>query len=160
MPHLLFRGVAPEQVRSISGPLVSELAAICRCPEDDIMLECLLTTALFGGETVPSYPFVEVAWFDRGAAVRDAAAACIDRHVRALGVPELEIAFRRYERESYYANGKPLGEPSPESEELEAARSENKRLKDELRKARMAIQSKADSSAQRMSSRLYDALRE
>lgn len=109
MPHLLFRGVDPEQVRAISGPLVAELAAACRCPEDYVLLECLHTTALFGGKVVPSYPFVEVAWFDRGTAVRDLAAACIDRHVRSLGMPELEIAFRNYERESYYANGKPLG---------------------------------------------------
>ncbi len=162
MPHLLFRGVTPEQVRSISAPLVAELASVCRCPEDYMMLECLHTTALFGGEIVPSYPFVEVAWFDRGAEVRDLAAACIDRHVRSLGVPELEIAFRNYERESYYANGERLGESAeePAKRDAQALLEENKRLKDELHKARKAIQSKSGVSGSSMSSKLYDALRE
>ncbi len=162
MPHLLFRGVNPEQVRAISETLVAEMAAVCQCPEDYIMLECLHTTALFGGKVVPSYPFVEVAWFDRGAAVRDLAAACIDRHVRSLGVPELEIAFRNYEKESYYANGKSLGEPAAETVERDAESllGENKRLKDELHKARKALASKSAGMGSSMSSRLYDALRE
>ena len=162
MPHLLFRGVTPEQVRAISAPLVAELASVCRCPEDYILLECLHTTALFGGEIVPSYPFVEVAWFDRGTAVRDLAAACIDRHVRSLGVPELEIAFRNYERDGYYANGERLGESAtaPEAQDAEALLAENRRLKEELYKARKAIQSKSAGSGSSMSSKLYDALRE
>jgi len=161
MPHLLFRGVSPEQVRAISGPLVAELASACQCPEDYIMLEYLHTTALFGGEIVPSYPFIEVAWFDRGEAVRDRAAACIDRHVRSLGVPELEIAFRVYERKSYYSNGERLGEePDGESAELHSLREENKRLKDELQKARKAMIAKPSGSVSNMSSKLYDALRE
>ncbi len=162
MPHLLFRGITPEQVRTISGPLVEELAVVCRCPEDYFLLECLHTTAIFGGEIVPSYPFVEVAWFDRGAAVRDLAAACIDRHVRSLGVPEFEIAFRNYERESYYANGERLGEPvaEPAERDAESLLSENGRLKEELRKARKAIQSKTAGASSNMSSKLYDALRE
>ncbi|QTH40334.1 DUF1904 family protein [Cohnella sp. LGH] len=162
MPHLLFRGVNPEQVRAISETLVAELAAVCRCPEDYILLECVHTTALFEGKVVPSYPFVEVAWFDRGTAVRDLAAACIDRHIRSLGVPELEIAFRNYERESYYANGKSLREPAAESveRETESLLEENKRLKDELHKARKTLASKSAGMGSSMSSKLYDALRE
>lgn len=163
MPHLLFRGVTPDQVRTISVPLVTELASVCQCPEDYIMLECLHTTALFGGEIVPSYPFVEVAWFDRGAEVRDLAAACIDRHVRSLGAPELEIAFRNYERESYYANGERLNKESegqPTTPNVEALLAENKRLKDELHKVRKTLQAKSASQSLSMSSKLYDALRE
>jgi len=166
MPHLLIRGISPEQVRSISRPLVEELAAVCDCPEDYIMLECLHTTAVFGGEIVASYPFVEVGWFDRGREVRDRAAACIDRHIRSLGLAEAEVAFRQYEKLNYYANGKSFAdeadaEPAAGTGELEALRAENRKLKEELQRARKtAAQSQASGSGSRMSSKLYDALRE
>jgi len=161
MPHLLIRGVSPEQARAISRPLVEELAAVCDCPEDYIMLEVLHTTAVFGGEIVPSYPFVEVSWFDRGREVRDRAAACIDRHIRSLGLPEAEVAFRNYEKASYYANGVSFAEePASEPDELETLRAENRKLKDDLQKARKTAQAQMAASGSRMSSKLYDALRE
>ncbi|MFC5471428.1 DUF1904 family protein [Cohnella suwonensis] len=158
MPHLLIRGLPHEGIRSVSRSLVAELAEICSCPEDYILLEALHTTAIFGGETVSSYPFVEVNWFDRGAAVRDAAAACIDRHIRSIGIAETEIAFKVYEEDAYYANGKRLRTPSVELEsEIQALRAENDKLKEDLTKARKGL---AASAGQNMNSRLYDALRE
>lgn len=159
MPHLLIRGVSPDGIREVSRDLISELAVICECPEDHLLLECLNTTAIFGGNIVPSYPFVEVNWFERGPRVRDLAAECIDRHIRSLGIPEAEIAFRRYEPDAYYANGRRLTETTGEAggEALKALQAENQRLKDELFKARKAIQTGSGPS---MSSKLYDALRE
>ncbi|QJD84421.1 DUF1904 family protein [Cohnella herbarum] len=156
MPHLLIRGVSPEQIRSISKPLVAELASHCQCPPDHILLECLHTTACYDGEIVPSYPFVEINWFERGQSVRDQAAECIDRHVRSLGIAEVEVAFRTYEANSYYANGIKLSVNG----ELQALQAENQRLKDELNKARKALQSNQTNSNSYMSSKLYDALRE
>ncbi|BBI35354.1 DUF1904 family protein [Cohnella abietis] len=161
MPHLLIRGVAPEQIRTISQSLVAELASLCQCPSDYIMLECLNTTACFDGEFVPSYPFIEVNWFDRGTLVQDQAAECIDRHIRSLGIPEAEVAFRIYESSNYYSNGRKLSEPLPNEDEsgaIQAVLSENERLKDELQKARKALLNNQTSS--QMSSKLYDALRE
>ncbi|MFC5406993.1 DUF1904 family protein [Cohnella soli] len=158
MPHLLIRGVSHEGIRSVSRALVAELANICECPEDYFVLEALHTTAFFGGEAVDSYPFVEVNWFDRGLAVRDAVASCIDRHIRSVGVTEAEIAFKVYEEDAYYANGKRLGASDAEREaELLALRTENGKLKEDLAKARKAL---AAGSGQNMSSKLYDALRE
>ncbi|RKP44286.1 DUF1904 family protein [Cohnella endophytica] len=159
MPHLLIRGVAPDGIREVSQALVAELAVICQCPEDYIVLECLTTTAVYEGQFVASYPFVEVNWFERGPRVRDLAAECIDRHIRSLGIPEAEIAFRRYESDGYYANGRKLSETEGEAnkEALQALQSENQRLKEELLKARKALQTGSGPS---MSSKLYDALRE
>jgi hypothetical protein len=159
MPHLLIRGVSPDQIRTISKSIVAELAGICECPADHILLECLNTIAVFDGEIVPSYPFIEVNWFDRGEKVQDQVAECIDRHVRSLGVPEAEVAFRLYEADSYYANGVKLS-AAHEKGVMKALQEENKRLKDELQKARKALQSSQASAATHMSSRLYDALRE
>jgi hypothetical protein len=159
MPHLIIRGIAPEIVRTISKPLTEELANVCQCPLDYFVLECLHTTALFDGEIVPSSPFVEVNWFDRGQAVRDLAAECIDRHIRSRGIVEVEIAFRIYEENSYYANGTKLA-ATEEDETTKALRAENQRLKDELAKVRKTLQAQQTNSASQMSSRLYDALRE
>src|SRR4051812_24626220 len=108
MPHLIVRGIPSEALLSISEALISELADLCQCPPDHILLECLPTTAVFGGRIAPSFPFVEVSWFDRGKEVRDQSASCIDKHIRSAGIAELEIAFRTYEKESYYANGDSL----------------------------------------------------
>ncbi|MFD0674041.1 DUF1904 family protein [Cohnella sp. GCM10027633] len=162
MPHLLIRGVDPDRLATVSEALVAELADISACPPDYIVLECLHTTAVFGGGRVASYPFVEVNWFDRGAEARDRAAACIDRHVRSLGIEEMEVAFRLYAPEAYYANGKRLGEPTPEEAGAAALAEENARLKDELGKARKALQNAVlgGASASSMSSKLRDALRE
>ncbi|WP_239618528.1 DUF1904 family protein [Cohnella mopanensis] len=157
MPHLLIRGVTPEQVLKISQPLVAELALLCQCPADHILLECLHTTACFEGEIVPSYPFVEVNWFERGQSVRDQAAACIDKHVRSLGIAEAEVAFRTYDADSYYANGIKLSSTVTDDGALQALQAENQRLKEELNKARKALISNSNST---MSSKLYDALRE
>jgi len=175
----------PEQVRTVSKSLVAELARLCQCPPDYIMLECLHTTAIFDGDLVPSYPFIEVNWFDRGGETMDLVAACIDRHVRSLGIPEAEVAFRLYEPSAYYANGERLaprgdnigeqaqagqtprdgatGEQAPHDEAaaaLDALRQENARLKAELAKARKTPQAGQAGTGGYMSSKLRDALRE
>ena len=163
MPHLLIRGLSVDQVRTLSGPLVDELAELCRCPADYFLLEIVHTTAVFQGETVPSYPFVEVAWFDRGAETRDRFAEIVDRHIRAVGVPEAEIAFRVFREDQYYINARRAGEPSESDETaelrqaLQGARDANVRLREQLQKARKPAGASPDGN---MSSRLRDALRE
>lgn len=91
----------------VSGRLVEELAAICQCDTNNFTIDCLQITSVWGGEVVPTYPFIEVAWFDRGTQVRDQLARAVTRHVQSLGIPELEIAFRVYRENEYYINGLP-----------------------------------------------------
>jgi hypothetical protein len=164
MPHLLIRGLSVDEVRTISRPLVADLAGLCQCPPDYFMLECLHTTAIFDGETVPSYPFVDVSWFDRGTEIRDRFAETVDRHIRSLGIPEAEIAFRAYREDQYYINGKPAGTNTGKDEsaalrqELQLCREANTRLREQLQKtARKSSVSGPDAN---MSSKLRDALRE
>ncbi|RIE02504.1 DUF1904 family protein [Cohnella faecalis] len=157
MPHLLFRGVAPDQIRSFSRALTSELAELCGCGTDNFILECLHTTAVSEqGELVPSFPFVEIAWFERGDETRGRMAEAVDRHIRALGYPEAELAFIAYREDSYYINGVPVA-PNPQ-EELERLRAENGRLKDQLARSRQALLGGAAGGS--MSSKLREALRE
>ncbi|WP_217595438.1 DUF1904 family protein [Cohnella sp. GbtcB17] len=156
MPHIYFRGLTVEQVQAIGESLETELSAIIGCETGDLMLEVVHTTCIAGGRVAPSYPFVEVAWFERGREVRDAVARCLDKHIRGSGVPEAEVAFRSYRPADYYANGEPFG-ADPAEAELDALRADNAKLKDDLARVRKAS---AAAAAGSMSTRLRDALRE
>ncbi len=94
-----------EQVCAISDSLVGELADICGCGTDNFTLECVQHTAVFAGKIVAAYPFVEVAWFERGQEVRDKVARSITKHVLELGIAEAEVAFTTYAENAYYING-------------------------------------------------------
>jgi len=105
MPQIVVRGIQAEQMRAISTALVQELAEICDCGTDNFMIECLQTTSVFEGKFVETYPFIEVAWFERGLEVRDKFAKALSNHVLSLGIKEVEIAFTTYRPYSYYLNG-------------------------------------------------------
>lgn len=105
MPHLVARGLSVEQLCTISQSLVDELAVACGCGRDNFMLECLPVVSVFDGRQVETFPFIEVAWFERGHVIRNRVAAILTEHVRSLGIAEVEVAFRTYREDSYYING-------------------------------------------------------
>jgi len=106
MPHLVIRGITVDQVKTISTPLVQELAALCTCGIDNFTLEVLHSTFVFDQKEVPGYPFIEVKWFERGQEIRDQFAQIVTKQVLSLGIPEVEVAFTVFSESSYYANGK------------------------------------------------------
>ncbi|WP_219835518.1 DUF1904 family protein [Paenibacillus sp. R14(2021)] len=108
MPQLTMRGINVSEVMKISTALVEELAQICKCSKDNFTIDCLTTTSIFDGAAIPTYPFVEVAWFDRGQAVQDGVAGAITNHLLLTGIPEVEVAFKVYRETHYYANGQPF----------------------------------------------------
>lgn len=115
MPQLTVRGVPLEQLLMVSVSLCRELAEICGCPEDNFTIDCLQVVSVTGGSLGPTYPFVEVAWFERGEEVRNRVAEAIDRHMRfgsRAAVHELEIAFKTYKEDAYYINGVPCSSGS------------------------------------------------
>lgn len=105
MPQLKIRGILSEEIAKISTELVEKLAPIFNCQEDWIEIECIHSTAVKKGEFVPVYPFIEVAWFDRGQEVQDQAARIITDLIHGLGVKSVDIAFTVFEKRSYYENG-------------------------------------------------------
>ena len=108
MPQLTARGIPPEKIASVYGPLVAELADICACGTDNFTIDCLQVVSIGeDGAGAPTFPFVEVGWFDRGGKARDRFAGAVTRHLRAAGVEEVEVAFKTYAPEAYYINGKP-----------------------------------------------------
>jgi len=108
MPHLRFRAVEFDTVKSLSTALVDELQPLMDCPREDFTLEHISTTFIFDGEVSDAYPFVEVLWFDRGQAVQDKVALKITEAVRqALEEPEQDVAviFTALTLNAYYDNG-------------------------------------------------------
>ncbi|MFC5649329.1 DUF1904 family protein [Paenibacillus solisilvae] len=105
MPQLVVKGISPQVMMGISKLLVEELVEICQCAADNFTIDCLSVTSVFGGETVTTYPFVEVAWFERGPVIRDAFARAVTQHLHAAGVVDVELAFKVYEESAYYING-------------------------------------------------------
>ncbi|WP_309121169.1 DUF1904 family protein [Paenibacillus sp.] len=105
MPQLTVRGISIEYLLAVSKPMVEELAAVCGCGTDNFTIDCLATASVFEGKTTETYPFVEVAWFERGRDVRNRVAETITRFVRQAGVPEVEVAFKVYSEAAYYING-------------------------------------------------------
>jgi hypothetical protein len=106
VPQLIIRGITVEQVKTISKPLVQELATLCDCGTDNFTLEIMNSTFVFDGEEVPGYPFIEVKWFDRGGDIQDEFANIITKQVHSLGIPEVEVAFHTFRESDYYLNGK------------------------------------------------------
>ncbi|MDF2961368.1 MAG: hypothetical protein K0S39_3103 [Paenibacillus sp.] len=106
MPQLNVRGISENQMSRVSSKLVEELALICECGTDNFLIDCIQTVSVFDGQRVDTYPFIEVAWFERGTETRDRVALALTRHLQSIGVMELEIAFKVYREDGYYINGR------------------------------------------------------
>ncbi|WP_191559482.1 DUF1904 family protein [Metabacillus idriensis] len=110
MPHLIFRGISVEQVKTISKTVVQELAELCTCGTDNFTLEISQSTFVFDQNEVPGYPFVEVKWFERGQDIQDQFAKIVTRNIHSLGISEVEVAFIAFLESAYYSNGKSFAE--------------------------------------------------
>lgn len=105
MPQIKIRGIAVEQVQSISKELVNELQQVIGCPEEDLTLEWIPATTIANGHIVAGYPFVEVAWFDRGQEIQNRVAKSITRFIQKTGHENVDIMFTVFEKNRYYENG-------------------------------------------------------
>lgn len=106
MPQLTFRGFTDNQVQKASEILIPELAKLLDCPEDYFMFDMLSVSSYSKGQKAVTFPYINIAWFERGKAQRDAMAQMITRAMHGLGVPELEIGYTVLNEEGYYINGK------------------------------------------------------
>jgi len=105
MPQIKMRGVQTDTIRKLSKQLIDELAIMTQSPRDDFTLEVIQSTYVLDGETVPGYPFVEIAWFDRGQEVQDQVAQAITRLLNEAGYPSIDIMFTILAKPCYYENG-------------------------------------------------------
>ncbi|WP_176426381.1 DUF1904 family protein [Cobetia sp. QF-1] len=109
MPQLRFHGVTPARLAPVSRVLIDQLSETTTTARDEFTLECVATQYVFDGETVDAFPFVEVLWFERGQATRDACATAIDQAMRKAGYPEAETFFIALSPSNYYIASQSLG---------------------------------------------------
>lgn len=105
MPQVKIRGIETEIVRQISKQLIDELAVLTQSPRDYFTLEVIHSTFIMDGAVVPAYPFVEIAWFDRGQEIQDQVAQAISRLLNQASYPSVDIMFTVLEKPRYYENG-------------------------------------------------------
>ncbi|SDK72847.1 DUF1904 domain-containing protein [Natronincola ferrireducens] len=105
MPQIKVRGIAPEELCKIDLPMVDKLTEIVGCPRDYFEIEYIQSVAIRNGKIDEVYPFIEVAWFDRGQEIQDQVAKTIYDFVQQIGIKNLDIAFIYFEKNNYYENG-------------------------------------------------------
>ncbi|KAB3530463.1 DUF1904 domain-containing protein [Alkaliphilus serpentinus] len=105
MPQIKVRGISPEKLCKIDQNLIDELVEIVQCPRDYFQLEYIQSLAIRDGNIEEAYPFVEVAWFDRGLEVQDQVAKTITKYMRHLSEESVEVAFILFDKRSYYEDG-------------------------------------------------------
>lgn len=110
LPHIVFRGITTEQLKSISKPLVEELAEICECGTDNFTLELPNSTFVYNGEETEAFPLIEVKWFERGQEIRDRFAGALTTYIMDFDLPEVEVVFTVFSESAYYINGKHCAE--------------------------------------------------
>lgn len=105
MPQIKIRGIETAIIRKLSKQLIDELAVLTQSPRDYFTLEVIHSTFIMDGDVVPGYPFVEVAWFDRGQEIQDQVAQAISRLLNEGGCSSVDIMFTILEKSRYYENG-------------------------------------------------------
>ena len=74
--------------------MIDELVDAVKCPRDYFEIECIKSVAIRDGKIADVYPFVEVAWFDRGQEVQDTVAKIITDNIREnLNIEVLEFSI-------------------------------------------------------------------
>ncbi|MFC3853432.1 DUF1904 family protein [Salinispirillum marinum] len=104
MPQLIFHGIDTETVKACSGELVEQLAAVMQTDVENFLLEIVNSVQVFEGKITPSYPYIDVRWFDRGQDIQDRSAATIARILNGQNVDPVDIIFLPLEKQRYYEN--------------------------------------------------------
>ncbi|MBO3444430.1 DUF1904 domain-containing protein [Clostridium sp. CCUG 7971] len=106
MPQIKIRGIHENEILKISENMIDSLVEAVKCPRDYFEIECIKSVAIRDGKIADVYPFVEIAWFDRGQEVQDTVAKIITDSIRNnLSVENMDLAFTVFEKEKYYENG-------------------------------------------------------
>ncbi|WP_343109832.1 DUF1904 domain-containing protein [Clostridioides difficile] len=106
MPQIKIRGINENDICKISEKMINDLVEAVKCPRDYFEIECIKSVAIRDGKIADVYPFVEVAWSDRGQEVQDIVARIITDSIRNnLDVESIDLAFTVFEKEKYYENG-------------------------------------------------------
>ena len=106
MPQIKVRGINENDICKISEKMVDELVEAVKCPRDYFEIECIKSVAIRDGKIADVYPFVEVAWFDRGQETQDKVAKIITEELKNVGYAPSDIFFTILKESAYYEDGK------------------------------------------------------
>ena len=102
MPQITVKGLTEAQMKKLSTPLMHDLAEAIGCPEHWLIFELAESRFYAGGEQVPGFPIVEVAWFDRPDEVRERVAALVRDAVLGEGYPLVQVIFTTLTPDRFY----------------------------------------------------------
>lgn len=107
MPQIKIRGIKPSEICKVSESLIDELVLVVNCPRDYFEIEVINSVAIRDSKEQSAYPFIEIAWFDRGQDIQDEVARIITLVFKEkLKIENLDLAFVNFNKSCYYENGK------------------------------------------------------
>lgn len=105
MPQIIFKGVPPELVKTMSTELLNQLSLLMNTPKDWFTLECMSSAFYFDGKQVNSDPIVEIRWFCRGQDVKNKTALTLHNLLNHHGFGDTVVTFMAFAKEDYFENG-------------------------------------------------------
>jgi len=107
MPHIRVRGLAFEDLESISDRLIEALAKELDTPADNFTLEYQAVAYLVAGGASSAYPFFDILWFDRGDKAKSNVAQIITERVKPLidEGKDICVVFNNIKGNDYFENG-------------------------------------------------------
>ncbi|TBR42847.1 DUF1904 domain-containing protein [Marinomonas agarivorans] len=107
MPHIRVRGIALEDIESISDLLIKQAAELLETPADHFTLEYQAVTYFVTGGASSAYPFFEILWFDRGEEIKRQFAKNITDMVQPLLIDAKDVCvvFHDIKGNNYFENG-------------------------------------------------------
>lgn len=105
MPQIKARNIKSESLCNISKGLIDELQCLLKCPRDYFTIEVVHSTFVNDGNVTDGYPYVEIAWFDRGQETQDKVAKIITSHLQKEGYENVDVFFTLFPKNCYYENG-------------------------------------------------------
>ncbi|HAS74427.1 MAG TPA: DUF1904 domain-containing protein [Clostridiales bacterium UBA8960] len=106
MPHIIYKGLELNQVKTIEARVVDALSQIIDCPVDHFTTEWTPTTFISRGvENQGGYPFVTINWFKRSETMQSEVAEVITDLIKAFGYEDVCVYFNEMSPSHYYENG-------------------------------------------------------
>jgi phenylpyruvate tautomerase PptA (4-oxalocrotonate tautomerase family) len=106
MPHIRVRGMYIYELEQIKKDMLNQLSELMETEKTDFTLEYLDTVFIFDEKQTNRYPYVEVAWFDRGTEIKEEVAKCITDHVKRYDYEYVTVYFHDLIKENYFENYK------------------------------------------------------
>jgi len=106
MPHIRFRKIEAEHVKTMSGTLLKPLADTIKCDMDWLTFEHINSSNYCQGKSHVGNPFVEILWFEREKSVKDQVAHLLTQEIKKLThSKEITVVFIPLQEVNYYENG-------------------------------------------------------